>query len=163
MFSKTYAKGTKLGGTGKNKEQRDWVRRAKKTIPFLPIPSPFSFTPPHFSPFILLTPGVPLRSPVFSLACSISTGYETECADNPLLSDGSYLNSKARHMQRFDCQIGVSSQYICILKITGRPLCPEEEEERGGGVKNVRVQANGLVNLGKCADAHAAVHHFITY
>lgn len=34
----------------------------------------------------------------------------------------------------------------------------------GGGVgENVRVQANGLVNLGKCADAHAAGHHLITY
>ena len=29
--------------------------------------------------------------------------------------------------------------------------------------ENVRVQANGLVNLGKCADAHAAGHHLITY
>ena len=44
--SKTYAKGTKLGGSAKNKEQREGVKR----FLFLPTPIPFSLTSSPFLP-----------------------------------------------------------------------------------------------------------------
>ena len=40
LAPKTYAKGTKLGGSAKNKEQREGVRRAKET----PAINPTHFT-----------------------------------------------------------------------------------------------------------------------
>ena len=59
------------GGSAKNKEQRKFLRRAKKNaIPFLPTPSPFWLTRSPLLRNFMLTPGVLLRSPPFSLACS---------------------------------------------------------------------------------------------